>query len=72
MDKEKAPQSLQDLVDGGYLKMIPMDPMTNSRDTWQTVQEDTLVSVDQDQPGITDVHSGSEAIGSDGVAYSQW
>jgi general secretion pathway protein G len=72
MDKEKAPQSLQDLVDAGYLKMIPMDPMTNSRDTWQTVQEDVLVSVDQDQPGITDVHSGSNVIGSDGVAYSQW
>ena len=72
MDKEKAPQSLQDLVDAGYLKQIPMDPMTNSRDTWQTVQEDTLVSVDQDQPGITDVHSGSEATGSDGVPYNQW
>jgi general secretion pathway protein G len=72
MDKEKAPQSLQDLVDAGYLKMIPVDPMTNSRDTWQTVQEDTLVSVDQDQAGITDVHSGSEAIGSDGTAYNQW
>jgi len=72
MDKEKAPQSLQDLVDAGYLKQIPVDPMTNSRDTWQTVQEDTLVSVDQDQPGITDVHSGSNATGSDGTAYSQW
>jgi len=72
MDKEKAPQSLQDLVDAGYLKMIPVDPMTNSRDTWQTVQEDTLVSVDQDQPGITDVHSGSGAIGTDGTAYNQW
>ena len=72
MDKEKAPQSLQDLVDAGYLKQIPIDPMTNSRDTWQTVQEDTLVSVDQDQPGITDVHSGSSATGSDGVAYNQW
>lgn len=72
MDKKKAPQSLQDLVDAGYLKRIPVDPMTNSRDTWQTVQEDTLVSVDQDQPGITDVHSGSQAIGSDGTAYNQW
>ena len=72
MDKEKAPQSLQDLVDAGYLKQIPIDPMTNSRDTWQTVQEDTLVSVDQDQPGITDVHSGSEAVGTDGVPYNQW
>ena len=72
LDKEKAPQSLQDLIDAGYLKQIPVDPMTNSRDTWQTVQEGTLVSVDQDQPGITDVHSGSNATGSDGVAYNQW
>ena len=72
MDKEKAPQSLQDLVDAGYLKQIPVDTMTNSRDTWQTEQEDTLVSVDQDQPGITDVHSGASGTGSDGVAYNQW
>lgn len=72
MDKQKAPQSLQDLVDAGYLKQIPIDPMTNSRDTWQTVQEDVLLSVDQDQPGITDVHSGSSAIGTDGTAYNQW
>jgi general secretion pathway protein G len=72
MDKQKAPQSLQDLVDAGYLKQIPVDPMTNSRDTWQTVQEDTLVSVDQNETGISDVHSGSGAIGSDGVAYAQW
>ncbi len=72
MDKQKAPQSLQDLVDAGYLKQIPIDPMTNSRDTWQTEQEDVLVSVDQDQTGITDVHSGSDTAGSDGVPYSQW
>jgi len=72
MDKQKAPQSLQDLVDAGYLKQIPVDPMTNSRDTWQTEQEDVLVSVDQNEAGISDVHSGSGAIGSDGVAYSQW
>ena len=72
MDKQKAPQSLQDLVDAGYLKMIPMDPFTNSRDTWETVQEDVLLSVDQSQPGITDVHSGSSGTGSDGTAYNQW
>jgi len=72
MDKQKAPQSLDDLVQAGYLKSIPMDPMTHSSDTWQTVQEDVLVSVDQNQPGITDVHSGSEATGSDGTAYNTW
>lgn len=72
MDKQKAPQSLDDLVQAGYLKAVPMDPMTHSSDTWQTVQEDVLVSVDQSQPGITDVHSGSEATGSDGTAYNTW
>jgi general secretion pathway protein G len=72
MDKQKAPQSLDDLVQAGYLKQIPTDPMTNSKDSWQTVQEDVLVSVDQNQPGITDVHSGSEATGSDGTAYNTW
>ena len=72
MDKQKAPQSLDDLVQAGYLKQIPTDPMTNSKDTWQPVQEDVLTSVDQNQPGITDVHSGSEANGSDGTAYNTW
>ena len=72
MDKQKAPQSLDDLVQAGYLKQIPTDPMTNSKDTWQPVQEDVLMSVDQNQPGITDVHSGSEANGSDGTAYNTW
>jgi general secretion pathway protein G len=72
MDKQKAPQSLQDLIDAGYLKIIPIDPMTNSRETWETVQEDLLTSVDQTQPGITDVHSGSSGVGSDGSAYNQW
>jgi general secretion pathway protein G len=71
-DKQKAPQSLQDLVDAGYLKQIPIDPMTQSRDTWQTVQEDVLLSVDQNAPGITDVHSGSQLSGSDGTPYAEW
>jgi|SRR4051812_10720826 general secretion pathway protein G len=71
-DKEKAPQSLQDIIDAGYLKQIPIDPITNSRDSWQTVQEDVLLSVDQSQPGITDVHSGAQGAGSNGVAYSEW
>jgi general secretion pathway protein G len=72
MDKEKAPQSLQDLVDAGYLRGIPKDPFTNSSDTWQTESSDTLQSLDQTEPGITDVHSGSSATGSDGTAYNTW
>lgn len=72
MDKQKAPQSLQDLVDAGYLRTIPMDPMTRSADTWNTDQSDAMSSVDQTEPGIDDVHSGDEDNGSDGQPYSSW
>ncbi len=72
MDKEKAPQSLDDLIQAGYLKTIPADPVTHSNTTWVTVSDDTLQSVDQTQSGITDVHSGSTDTGSDGQPYSSW
>ncbi len=71
-DKNKAPQALQDLVDAGYLHALPKDPFTNASDTWQPVQEDVMTALDQTQPGITDVHSGSSRIGSDGTAYNTW
>jgi general secretion pathway protein G len=72
MDKQKAPQSLEDIIQAGYLKQVPVDPITNSRETWQTVQEDFNLSVDQSQPGITDIHSGASGTGSNGVAYAEW
>jgi general secretion pathway protein G len=72
LDKQKAPQSLQDLTSANYLKEIPEDPMTRSRDTWETVQEDSLMAIDQQQPGIVDVHSGSQQASSDGSAYNTW
>jgi general secretion pathway protein G len=72
MDKQKAPQSLQDLVDSGYLKTIPTDPMTRNTDSWVVNQSDDLHSLDQTEPGIDDVHSGSEEPGSDGQPYSTW
>lgn len=72
MDKEKAPQSLDDLVQAGYLKSIPMDPMTHETDSWVTSTDDTLESIDQSEPGINDVHSGSQEVGSDGQMYSTW
>ena len=71
LDKQKAPQSLEDLVSGGYIKAIPKDPMTNETN-WEVVQEDTLLTVDQQDPGISDVHSASNAVSSDGTAYSSW
>lgn len=72
LDKQKAPQSLEDLVSAGYIKQIPNDPFTGRSDTWQTVQEDTTPDPSVTEPGITDVHSGSNVVGSDGTAYSSW
>ena len=71
LDKQKAPQSLDDLVTAGYIKIIPKDPMTNEAN-WEVVQEDVLLAVDQQDPGISDVKSASSASSSDGTAYSTW
>jgi general secretion pathway protein G len=72
LDKQKAPQSLDDLVQAGYIKQIPTDPMTDSNSSWTVDQEDSLMSVDQQDPGISDVHSGASQMSSDGTAYSTW
>jgi general secretion pathway protein G len=73
VDKQKAPQSLQDLVDGGYLKAIPKDPITGRTDTWITSQSDLLSSIDQtDSGGVDDVHSGAQLNATDGTSYSTW
>ena len=72
LDKQKAPQALDDLVQAGYIKQIPTDPMTGSNSSWTVDQEDTVMSVDQQDPGISDVHSGAAGTASDGTAYSSW
>jgi general secretion pathway protein G len=72
MDKQKAPQSLDDLVQNGYLREIPIDPTTHTKDSWVTDTGDAMFSIDQTEPGIDDVHSGSDETGSDGQAYSSW
>jgi general secretion pathway protein G len=71
LDKQKAPQSLDDIVTAGYLRQIPIDPMTRQAN-WEVVQEDVMLAVDQQDPGITDVHSASNGTASDGTAYSTW
>jgi general secretion pathway protein G len=71
-DKQKAPQSLDDLVTEGYLRSIPVDPMTRAKDTWVTSTSEALRSVDQTDPGIDDVHSSSQEQGTDGQPYTEW
>jgi general secretion pathway protein G len=72
LDKQKAPQSLEDLVSAGYIKQIPTDPFTGKNDTWAVEQEDITQSPEQTDPGISDVHSGSNLTASDGTTYSTW
>jgi general secretion pathway protein G len=72
VDKQKAPQSLDDLVQAGYLKTMPIDPFTRRSDTWMPVQEDTMISLDQTESGIDDVHSGSQETALNGTSYSTW
>ena len=71
-DKQKAPQSPQDLVSEGYLRQVPVDPMTQSADTWKVIMEDASNTVNQSEPGIFDVRSGSDKTSLEGSPYSDW
>jgi len=71
-DKGKAPQNLQDLVTEGYLQKLPVDPMLGNNQSWRTVMEDASQSVSQSEPGIFDVHSGSDKQSLDGTPYADW
>jgi general secretion pathway protein G len=72
LDRQKAPQSLDDLRGAGYIKQIP-DDITGSQ-TWEVDPADGMIfSLEQkDADGIIGVHSGSHQIGSDGVEYAKW
>ncbi|MCZ2157031.1 MAG: type II secretion system GspH family protein [Bryobacterales bacterium] len=71
-DKQRAPQSLQDLVESGYLREIPVDPIVGTRTDWVIVMEDAVASVDQTSPGIFDVKSSSGDESLEGTPYNQW
>lgn len=72
VDREQAPQTLDDLVQAGYLKSIPIDPLTNHADTWITSQSDAMTSITETQGGISDVHSGAQGLATDGSSYNTW
>jgi general secretion pathway protein G len=71
-DKTKYPGSLDELVSDGYLREIPIDPITQLRDTWQTVNAEPDAANPAAQPGIYDVKSGSELMAMDGTKYAEW
>jgi general secretion pathway protein G len=71
-DKKEAPQQLEDLVREGYLRAVPVDPITGDSRSWKIIIEDALTAVDQTKPGIWDVRSGSSGKSLEGTAYSEW
>jgi len=81
-DKGKYPESLEALVDDGYIRKIPVDPFTESDTSWVEEQAASQSSgpsgggaPDDDpsaQTGIADVHSGSTGTALDGTSYSEW
>ena len=78
-DKGKYPKSLDALVEAGYLRKIPTDPITKSSETWVVDYEQAdpekpraETETDEDGPGIVDVHSGSELTSIDGTPYKDW
>ena len=71
-DKNKYPTTLDELVSDGYIRKIPQDPFTKTADTWQTVPAEPDPNNPTAEPGISDVHSGSEGTALDGSKYSEW
>src|SRR5512134_2795528 len=71
-DKGKYPESLEDLVTAGYLRSIPVDPITQSATSWQTIQAEPDPNNLTSEPGIYNVKSGAEGQALDGTNYSDW
>jgi general secretion pathway protein G len=71
-DKGKYPSSLDALVSDGYMRKIPLDPITNSTDTWQTVPAEADPGNPSSEPGIYDVKSGAPGTSLEGTAFSEF
>jgi general secretion pathway protein G len=70
-DRGAYPSSLEALVEGQYLRQIPVDPFTKSSTTWQAIYEETSEN-DDSEPGVYDLHSGSEETALNGTPYKEW
>jgi len=71
-DKNKYPASLETLVEEKYMRAVPVDPFTNSADTWRTTMSEPEPGNPSAEPGVYDVKSGSEAVALDGTRYADW
>jgi general secretion pathway protein G len=72
LDKQAAPQSIDDLQQAGYLRSVPIDPMTSTKD-WVPQFDSVVLSPDQTTTGIVDVHSNSPRVSPfDSTPYNEW
>jgi general secretion pathway protein G len=71
-DHTKYPDSLETLVESKYLRGIPVDPFTNTTDTWETVVPTPTAEGEVAEGGVEDVHSGSDLVGLNGTPYRDW
>jgi general secretion pathway protein G len=72
LDKQAAPQSIDDLQQAGYLRAVPSDPMTSAKD-WVPQFDSVVLSPDQSTTGIVDVHSNSPRVSPfDSTPYNEW
>jgi len=72
LDKQAAPQSLEDLVQAGYLRKVPTDPMTGAAD-WVAQYDSVVLSPDQTSTGMVDVHSNSTRVSPfENTPYNEW
>jgi general secretion pathway protein G len=72
IDKQAGPQSLEELVGAGYLREVPIDPITGRKD-WIVEFDELLISPEQTSTGITNVKSSSDSVSPfEGTAYSTW
>ena len=71
-DKNKYPASLESLVEDKYMRAVPVDPFTNSAETWQTTMSEPEPGNPSAEPGVYDVKSGSEAVALAGSRYADW
>jgi len=72
LDHSRAPATLDEIVEKGYLGRLPTDPFTGSNETWRVDMEETPIAIGDSSPGIVDVHSGAEGVSLDGTPYSDW
>jgi general secretion pathway protein G len=71
LDKQQPPQSLQDLVDAHYLRIMPVDPITHKAD-WVQVMGEVEIGPDRKVRGLVDVRSNSDGVDSNRGSYNEW